>query len=709
MKINTFVIVSTIFMAFFNAFFALGQELKDDLFDLSLEELMNLEIVSASKKTESLFDAPVSSYIISKDEILNSGATSVPDALQLCPDVIVREHTNGVYDVHLRGMDNVTRYGTSASHLNKVTLVMIDDRPIFNHVDGGVFWEAMPVGVHDIERIEIVKGPSSSLFGPNAVTGAINIVTKKVDNSGLYLDGNIQYGTFNSLIGGVSAGIKTGKFNAIISGNMDLRERYTSQYYEYARDRFVDTPEDLVDFYGRPVNDPEIEFPYPSKAVDRYGFNTFISYDISDEIKLGLDAGLQDTERQAYLTSGTGSYTPFSFGSFKSKYINLTSNIKDLKIRYSYTNGDDKLSYSSAGSGSATYSYVVNDIFVDYTWSISSKFSLQPGFNYLNADYSNYDPVETIAGSIRLDYYPINNWRLIAALRLDKFSVPDETYLSYQFASTYKINENNLLRAVVSRSNSGAFLGPLLLDINLEFQIPGYPFTGYINFEGNPNLNLFTLDLFEFGYRSRLSDNFELNIDVYKQIGKDFLAQVNHEIPSGYFPLASLNVYYENLQTVADQTGVSVSLNYVASANLQVKPFFTYQKTDVEKMPTGLNVPEVDDEFNIENTVDEEHKSTPNFYGGFYFNWQPIQKLNINVNPYFMSSYQVYHSNDLISNTTIGEIDGSFLLNAKVSYQLLNDLRVYVNARNLFSGKYGQFYGTDVVKSLVLGGVNFQF
>lgn len=62
--------------------FAHSQQTEEELFDLSLEELMNIEIVSASKKAESLFDAPVSSYIISKEEILNSGATSVPDALK---------------------------------------------------------------------------------------------------------------------------------------------------------------------------------------------------------------------------------------------------------------------------------------------------------------------------------------------------------------------------------------------------------------------------------------------------------------------------------------------------------------------------------------------------------------------------------------------------------------------------------------------------
>ena len=141
---------------------------------------------------------------------------------------------------------------------------------------------------------------------------------------------------------------------------------------------------------------------------------------------------------------------------------------------------------------------------MDYTWNINNKLSLQPGFNYQNANYSNYAALETTAGALRLDYYPIDKWRLIAAARLDKFSVPEDAYLSYQFAFTYKFNENNLIRAVVSRSNSGAFLGSMLLDINVEFPIQGSPLPGYINFQGDPTLNLFTLDLVEPGYRSIL-------------------------------------------------------------------------------------------------------------------------------------------------------------------------------------------------------------
>src|SRR6187549_864011 len=150
-----------------------------DLYTLSLEELMNVPIVSASKKSETLFDAPLSSYTITRADIDKAGSTSVMEALRLAPGVIVREQTNGVYDIHIRGLDNILRYSEDFTKSNLSTLVMIDNRPVFNHNLGGTFWEALPVDLNDVERIEIVRGPSAPLFGPNAVTGVINIITKR--------------------------------------------------------------------------------------------------------------------------------------------------------------------------------------------------------------------------------------------------------------------------------------------------------------------------------------------------------------------------------------------------------------------------------------------------------------------------------------------------------------------------------------------------
>src|SRR6188768_1063761 len=179
----------------------------DDLYTLSLEELMNIPINSASKKDETLFDAPLSSYTITRADIDKSGATRIMEALRLAPGVIVREQTNGVYDIHIRGLDNILRTSEAYTKSNLTTLVMIDNRPVFNHNLGGTFWETLPIDLNDVERIEIVRGPSAPLFGPNAVTGVINIMTKR-SSAKRYVNANVQYGTPSTTIANAAFGKK---------------------------------------------------------------------------------------------------------------------------------------------------------------------------------------------------------------------------------------------------------------------------------------------------------------------------------------------------------------------------------------------------------------------------------------------------------------------------------------------------------------------
>mgnify|MGYP001801771770 CR=1 FL=1 len=98
-----------------------GQEADKDLFDLSLEELMQIPIESASKKKETLFEAPLASYTITAAEIANSGVNNIPEALRLAPGMIVRQQTNGVYDVQIRGLEKISRGCSVATQINTAT------------------------------------------------------------------------------------------------------------------------------------------------------------------------------------------------------------------------------------------------------------------------------------------------------------------------------------------------------------------------------------------------------------------------------------------------------------------------------------------------------------------------------------------------------------------------------------------------------------
>ncbi|OQX96792.1 MAG: hypothetical protein B6I24_10825, partial [Bacteroidetes bacterium 4572_128] len=131
---------------------------------VSLDELyemiLNKNVVIASKKKEESFDSPLSTEIISEDEIRQSGATSIVELLRLVSGTIVREKTSGNYDFHIRGGDNVPPNNMMLYSENITTLVMIDNRKVYSYAFGGTFWESFPIEIIDIERIELIKGSS---------------------------------------------------------------------------------------------------------------------------------------------------------------------------------------------------------------------------------------------------------------------------------------------------------------------------------------------------------------------------------------------------------------------------------------------------------------------------------------------------------------------------------------------------------------------
>ena len=142
------------------------------LADLSLEELGNIKVTSVSKQPERLLDAPASIYVISRDEILRSGAATLPEALRLAPNLQVAQASSAGYAISARGLN-----GSNNSAPNKM-LVMIDGRSVYSPLFSGVFWDVQDLMLEDIERIEVVSGPGGTLWGVNAVNAVVNIITR---------------------------------------------------------------------------------------------------------------------------------------------------------------------------------------------------------------------------------------------------------------------------------------------------------------------------------------------------------------------------------------------------------------------------------------------------------------------------------------------------------------------------------------------------
>ena len=144
-------------------------ERQDNVIDLSLEDLLNVEITSVSKKKQLLSDAPAAIFVISSDDLRRSGATSIPEALRMVPGINVARIDSSKWAITSRGLN-----GRFANKL----LVLIDGRTVYSPSFSGVYWEVQDTMLEDVERIEVIRGPGATLWGANAVNGVINIITK---------------------------------------------------------------------------------------------------------------------------------------------------------------------------------------------------------------------------------------------------------------------------------------------------------------------------------------------------------------------------------------------------------------------------------------------------------------------------------------------------------------------------------------------------
>ena len=168
----------------------------ESLKTLSIEQLMNVEVTSVSKRPERLAQASSAIQVITQEDIRRSGASSLAEALRLATNLQVAQLDSRQWAISARGLNSTTA--------NKL-LVLIDGRTVYTPLFSGVFWDVQDVPLEDIDRIEVISGPGATLWGANAVNGVINVITKDAkDTQGLYLSsgggsalrgfGTAQYG-----------------------------------------------------------------------------------------------------------------------------------------------------------------------------------------------------------------------------------------------------------------------------------------------------------------------------------------------------------------------------------------------------------------------------------------------------------------------------------------------------------------------------------
>jgi len=173
------------------------QDSKNPVKQLTLEQLGNVEVTTASKEPEQARKTSAAIYVITQEDIKRSGATSIPEALRLAPGVEVARIDSSKWSIGIRGF---------GSRLTRDVLVLIDGRTVYTTLLAGTYWEVQNVLLDDVDRIEVIRGPGGTIWGPNAVNGVINIITKSSkDTHGALASvggGNVDEGFVNARYGG---------------------------------------------------------------------------------------------------------------------------------------------------------------------------------------------------------------------------------------------------------------------------------------------------------------------------------------------------------------------------------------------------------------------------------------------------------------------------------------------------------------------------
>lgn len=187
----------------------------DEGFDFFEEEA---KVVSASRLPVSRSQSPATVYVVTQEDIKNSGAQTIWDALRGVPGVDVIQSRADQAEISIRGLDKT---------LNNRTLILLDGKTVMNGYFDFVTWEAIPVTMQEIDRIEVVEGPASAVYGANAVNGVINIITRPPES---YQGGEVRAagGQWQTQIGSLDYGRKNGKLGYRVGGGWRSLDQFSS-------------------------------------------------------------------------------------------------------------------------------------------------------------------------------------------------------------------------------------------------------------------------------------------------------------------------------------------------------------------------------------------------------------------------------------------------------------------------------------------------
>lgn len=612
-----------------------------DLFEMSLEDLMNVEVTLASKKEERLFTTAAAVYVVTAEDIRRSGATSIPDALRMVPGVEVARINANKWAITARGFND--------EFADKL-LVMIDGRSIYTPLYGGVHWDTHDVMLEDVERIEVVRGPGGTLWGANAVNGVINIITKNAkDSQGVLLSGG--------------GGSEEQGFGSVRYGGKIDDETYFRVYSKYFN---RDDGSQLTGGNGKDGWD-----------VYRGGFRIDSNPSAQDELTLLGDIYNGDVGHTGTSYSLTApisqSYTQQNslkggniLGRWKRTYsddsdmilqiyydrekrhiqaFNQTLNTYDIDFQHRFASGDRH--EVTWGLGYRLYRHTLDGTF---------NYSLSPRHRNLNI-YSGFlqDRITLIEDKLKLTLGT---------------KVEHNYFTGFEFQPSSRLawtpDERNTVWAAVTR----AIKTPAIHDSDATtswgvFQA-GPSIISQESY-GNEGVESEEVMALELGYRTKATDTLLLDVAGFFNIYENLLATertANISMP-GYtiWP----NLIGNNLD--GETYGVEVSATYQAAENWKLNAGYTFLQMQLH----------LDDSSTTRGAHVEGDSPHNQFHLRSYLNLRDDLQLDFSLN--------------YVDNVPTQDVHNYVRFDVRLGWQITKDMELSIVGQNLFDGRHPEFGG----------------
>lgn len=466
-----------------------------DLTDLSIKELMGIEVTSASKKNEKLSDTPAAIFVLTEEDIARSGVTNVPDLLRLVPGVQVGRIDANKWAISIRG--NQSRF---ADRL----LVLVDGMTIYSSLFGGVIWEAEDIMLEDIQRIEVIRGPGGTIWGANAVNGVINIITK-------------------------SAKTTQGALFTLGGGTEDLGFM-SARYGGQIKDSFF-----RIYAKGQMFDDGYNSSTAPDDDLKRgtVGFRTDTLFNQADQLTIIGNYAQSQSHHIVTVPVLTSPYT----STFSESYKNQTAHFF-AKFNHEFHENNNmsfQFFYNLLDINSTTY--VGNHHTIDFEWQ--HRFQIWNHHDVVwGAGYRTYlnessatvlfnqgiDDQQHIANAFVQDEISLTeDFKFILG---SKVSFNDYTGFEYQpsLKMSWRVHNDHFLWASASISIRTPSVAQDKIQFNANSVAPnvtsGTP-AGYVRFTGNPNLKSEKSYVFETGIKSKITENLGLDIATFLVLERD--------------------------------------------------------------------------------------------------------------------------------------------------------------------------------------------